>query len=184
MCQYLSKDQKAQKGQFVKVHYTGKLDNGDVFDSSEGKDGEPLVFQVGMGMVVPGFDNAVLGMELNEEKNVHLDVKDAYGERQEDLVKEVPRKHFKADGLKEGMNIVLSTGDGHQFPAHVVKISKDTITLDMNHPLAGKALNFHLKLIEISDTAPEGFGACDCGCSHCGDDDCGGNCDDESHHHH
>jgi peptidylprolyl isomerase len=140
-----------KSGDKVKVDYTGTLDDGKVFDSStHGDHSHPLEFEVGAKQVIPGFENALIGMKVGEEKTVRLESKDAYGEPQAELVKTLPRKILPADmEPKEGMMIGLGTPDGHQFPATITEVGADTINVDMNHPLAGKALNFKLKLVEI-----------------------------------
>lgn len=137
-----------EKGNKVKIEYTGTLEDGTVFDSSE-KHGQPLEFEAGTGLVIPGFDNAILGMEKGEEKDVKIKPEEGYGERREELVKDVPKDKLpKEVEPKEGMMLVMATPDGHKIPTKIVKIGDTTITLDMNHPLAGKTLNFKIKVVE------------------------------------
>lgn len=136
-----------KKGDKVKVHYTGTLDDGTVFDSSE-KHGQPLEFEVGAGMVIKGFDDALIGMEPGKEKEIHIDVKEAYGDPNPQLVQQVPKEKIPAEA-KEGSTLIMGLPNGQQMPAKVIKIKADTATLDLNHPLAGNALNFKLKLVEI-----------------------------------
>jgi peptidylprolyl isomerase len=138
-----------KKGDTVKVEYEGKLDDGTVFDSSK-KHGQPLEFEAGAGKVIPGFDNAVIGMEEGEEKTVKIDVKDAYGERNDQLVKEVPRTQMPEGDIKEGMMLGVGLPNGQQVPATISKVEAETVTLDLNHPLAGKNLTFEIKVIGIS----------------------------------
>ena len=139
---------KAKKGSKVKVEYTGKFEDGTIFDSSKNH-GQPLEFEVGAGMVVPGFDNAVLGMEKGEEKEVTIPAKEAYGEHTDELVKDVP-KNKMPEGVEEGMVLGMSLPNGHQIPARVVQVTDSHVKIDLNHPLAGKTLIFEIKLVEIS----------------------------------
>jgi peptidylprolyl isomerase len=138
-----------KQGDTVHVHYKGTLDDGTVFDSSEGRD--PLTFTVGQGQVVPGFENAVMGMAQGEEKQARLESHDAYGERRDDLVLDVPREQ-----LPEGMEVDVGTPlqlqqpDGTPVPVTVAALTEETVTLDANHPLAGEALTFNLTVVEIA----------------------------------
>jgi FKBP-type peptidyl-prolyl cis-trans isomerase 2 len=140
---------KIEKGNKVKVHYTGTLDDGTKFDSSEGR--EPLEFTVGENKVIPGFENALIGMEKGEEKDIKLLSKDAYGESNPMMVQEVPKTNLPANlEVKEGMMLMLKTPDGQQLPAKVIENKETSIMIDLNHPLAGKDLNFHLKVEEVN----------------------------------
>ena len=132
----------------VALHYTGTLSNGETFDSSEGRD--PLSFEVGSGQVIPGFDKAVRGMKVDESKKFTIPSAEAYGEPNEELVYEVPRVSIPAE-LKphEGQRLVSNLEDGRQIPVTVTKVAEDTITLDANHPLAGKDLTFDIKIVSI-----------------------------------
>ncbi len=137
-----------KKGDTAVIEYEGKLDDGQIFDSSKGKD--PLEFEVGSGKVIKGFDDAVIGMEKGEEKEVKIEPKNAYGERKEDLVKDVPKKAIPENiELKEGVVLLLKTPDGHQIGAKVKEVKDDTVLIDLNHPLAGQNLNFKIKLVDI-----------------------------------
>jgi peptidylprolyl isomerase len=139
---------KVENGDKVKVHYTGKLDSGEVFDSSEGKD--PLEFTAGEKQVIKGFDDAVVGMEKGEEKDIKIECAEAYGEPKQELVQSVPKEHLPANiEAKEGTSLLIQTPQGQKLPAKVVAVEKDIIKLDLNHPLAGKALNFKLKIEDI-----------------------------------
>ncbi len=138
-----------EKGNKLKVEYTGLLDDGTVFDSSE-KHNKPLEFEAGAGMVIKGFDDAVLGMELNEEKEVKISSKDAYGEKRDELVIKMPVENIPKDqDIKKGMMLIMGTPEGQQMPAVVLDIDNKDVTLDLNHPLAGKNLTFKLKLVSI-----------------------------------
>ncbi len=135
------------EGNKVKVHYTGTFEDGSVFDSSEGKD--PIEFTVGEHKVVKGFENAVIGMEKDQEKEIKIQPEDAYGPRHEQLVKEVPKTMVPpGQEVKIGMVLGLQSQDGHKLMAKVLEITDDKLKLDLNHPLAGKVLNFKIKLID------------------------------------
>jgi FKBP-type peptidyl-prolyl cis-trans isomerase 2 len=141
--------QKAKKGDKVKVDYTGKFDDGTVFDTSEGK--QPLEFELGSGMIIKGFDNAVVGMNQGEEKNIELQPAEAYGDHNPALVKKIPRERLPQNHEpKPGMFLALKTPDGKQFPAKITEVTDKEVTIDLNHPLAGKKLNFAIKLVSIS----------------------------------
>jgi FKBP-type peptidyl-prolyl cis-trans isomerase 2 len=138
-----------KKGDKVKVEYTGKLDDGTVFDSTEKQGGEPLEFEVGGGQIIPGFDKAVMGMEKGEEKEVHIKSSDAYGEHKEEMVKQLPNQGLPKEA-KVGSVLGINLPTGQQVPAKVVKIDEKTVTIDLNHPLAGKDLTFHLKVVDYN----------------------------------
>lgn len=138
---------KAQAGDTVRVHYTGSLEDGSVFDSSRGRD--PLEFTLGEGRVIAGFDEAVTGMAPGEERTVTVPADHAYGDRRDELVFAVPRGQFP-DGMEPavGLEVQLSQG-GQRAVARIAEVSDETVTLDANHPLAGKDLTFDLELVEI-----------------------------------
>ena len=138
-----------KSGDTVKVHYIGKLDNGDVFDSSEGA--EPLAFTVGAGEVIPGFDQALMGMQVGETKDVVIEPEHAYGNRIEELVQTIDRTQFNLGGAEPevGMHIEMRTPDG-SIPLTITELTDSTITLDANHLLAGERLHFSLRLVEIA----------------------------------
>lgn len=138
-----------KSGDAVKVHYTGKLNTGDVFDSSEGA--EPLAFTVGAGEVIPGFDQAMLGMQIGETKDVVIDPEQAYGNRIEELVQTIDRNQFNlGDAEPEiGMHIEMRTPQG-SIPLTITELTDSTVTLDANHLLAGETLHFSLTLVEIA----------------------------------
>ena len=138
-----------ESGKTVKVEYRGTFDDGQEFDSSE-RHGQPLEFVVGSKQVVPGFDAAVASMELNEEKDVVLEPKDAYGERNDQLIHDVKRDQLPQDAEpKVGMMLMMHHENGMQFPAQIVEVSDDSVKIDLNRPLAGKTLHFHIKVVEI-----------------------------------
>ncbi|WP_243372037.1 peptidylprolyl isomerase [Geotalea sp. SG265] len=146
---------QAKKGDRVKVHYTGKLDDGSVFDSSECGDSDcdcsaPLQFTVGAGEVIPGFDQAVEGMAINETRSVHIPVAEAYGERIEEMVAQVPRSELPADMVPEvGQQLEVTQEDGNAFQVVITEVTDNQVTIDANHPLAGRDLNFDIRLVEI-----------------------------------
>ncbi len=138
----------AKQGDTVQVHYTGTLEDGTVFDSSEGR--EPLSFTLGEGQVIPGFEAAALGMEVGETKQARIEVGEAYGERRDDLLLEVPREQLP-DGLEVevGTPLQLQQPDGRAVPVTVSELDEQQVTLDANHPLAGQPLTFELTLVDI-----------------------------------
>ena len=138
----------AQIGNRVRVHYTGRLDDGEVFDSSEG--GTPLSFTVGNGQVIPGFENGVIGMAPGDTRTVHILCADAYGEHREDGVLQVPRGEFPPDmPLEVGTSVQGQQSSGQTVNFTIMAVSDETVTLDANHPLAGKDLTFDLTLVSI-----------------------------------
>lgn len=138
---------QAQAGDTVRVHYTGRLDDGVVFDSSQGSD--PLEFTLGEGQVIAGFDRAVTGMSPGETQTVTIPVSDAYGERREEMVQTVGREQFPAHVEPEvGQRFQVSNGQ-QMAVVTVTEVSADGVTLDGNHPLAGQDLTFELSLVEI-----------------------------------
>lgn len=138
----------SNEGKKVKVHYTGTLDDGTKFDSSYDRN-QPLEFTCMAGQMIPGFDRAVKDMEVGQKLTVHLEPKDAYGERRDDAVQTIALSSMPgAETLKAGEKIVLSDPMGNRFPALVSEVTDTEITFDMNHELAGKALNFEIELLE------------------------------------
>ncbi len=139
---------KVKAGDKVRVHYTGTLENGEVFDSS--RDREPLEFTVGAGMVISGFDNAVLDMKAGDSTTVKLPPEEAYGEARKEMVMPMQRSQVPANIVPEvGMQVMLQAEGGHQVPAVITEVNENTIILDANPPLAGKTLNFDIELVEI-----------------------------------
>jgi len=139
---------QAKSGDTVRVNYTGRLDDGTIFDTS--MDGEPLEFKIGDGQIIPDFEEAVIGMRPGESKTVKILSKRAYGTRQEDLVIVVNRKEIPPNiKPKVDQQLRLTHPDGHSFIVVVTDITEDTVTLDANHPLAGNDLTFDIQLVEI-----------------------------------
>ncbi|MDX1674017.1 MAG: peptidylprolyl isomerase [Longimicrobiales bacterium] len=140
--------QTAEKGDTVAVHYTGKLEDGEVFDSS--RDRDPLEFEVGSGQVIPGFDRAVEGLEVGESREVTLQPEEGYGEPREDLVVDVDRSQFPDESEPEvGRQVQVQVAPGQNRIATITGIEEETVTLDLNHPLAGKPLTFDVELVDI-----------------------------------
>lgn len=139
---------QAKSGDTVKIHYTGTLDDGTEFDSSKGR--EPLEFELGSGQVIPGFDQAVDGMAVGDRKTVAIPAAEAYGERQDDMVQDVPRSALPPEMEPEvGMALGARSQDGAEMRLTVTAVGEETITVDGNHPLAGKDLNFDLELVSV-----------------------------------
>ncbi|NVJ46536.1 MAG: peptidylprolyl isomerase [Cytophagia bacterium] len=139
---------KAKAGDSVKVHYTGKLKDGTVFDSSEGR--EPLAFEVGAGQMIKGFDAAVNGMEIGDTKTAEIPAAEAYGESRQDLIFDVPKSNLPEDLKPEvGQQLAMTQPNGQQVPVTVAKVEEDKVVIDANHQLAGKDLIFDIELVEI-----------------------------------
>ena len=153
-----------EKGQFVKLHYTGTFDDGEVFDSSQGC--KPFEVQVGAGQVIKGFDDALMGMALNEKKTFTVKAAEAFGERDDNL-----KQEFSRADLPQGFNpqvgevLMLENAQCGEIPGTVHQVDADKVVVDLNHPLAGKNLTFNIEVLEIADQASPS--ACGCGCS-CG----------------
>ena len=138
----------AKSGDTVRIHYTGTLGDGTQFDSSAGRD--PLEFALGGGQVIPGFDSAVTGMSVGAQKTVTIDPDDAYGQRHDQLVQQVPRDTLPEDiDPAVGMQLQSQSPDGQIMNLVIVEIAEESITLDANHPLSGQALTFAIELVEI-----------------------------------
>jgi peptidylprolyl isomerase len=139
---------QAKNGDTVQVNYTGKLADGTVFDSSIGR--EPLEFTLGAGQVIPGFEKAVFGMKVGEKKTVTIPVDEAYGPHRDDLVAEVPREKLPSDLTPEvGQQLGVKRSDGGTSIVTITSVSDNTVTIDANHPLAGKDLTFEIELVKI-----------------------------------
>jgi len=139
---------QVKNGDTVKVHYTGKLVNGEQFDSSAGR--EPLEFTVGAGMMIKGFDAALPGMAVGDKKTVNIPAAEAYGEKDPEAVIPFPKENVPADmKLEPGMQLTLTNQQGQPFPVVVTEIQDDVILLDANHFLAGEELVFDIELVEI-----------------------------------
>lgn len=145
--------QQVKTGDKVKVHYHGRLTNGETFDSSEGR--SPLEFEVGGGMVIKGFDDGVSGMTVGEKKTINIPVDEAYGAANPDMLIEMPKDRFPKDmEIEIGMPLSMNNGSGQNFQVVVSEIKEELVILDANHPLAGQALIFDLELVEIVGAKP------------------------------
>ncbi|PMB42668.1 peptidylprolyl isomerase [Fischerella thermalis CCMEE 5205] len=140
---------QAKLGDTVKVHYTGKLDDGTVFDTSVER--EPLQFSIGEGLVIPGFEQAVVGMTPGESKRTNIPADEAYGPYRPELVMVVDKGRIPTDvSVEVGQMLQISQSNGQAIPVVVTEVSDSQITLDANHPLAGQELIFDIQLIQIN----------------------------------
>lgn len=140
-----------KKGDRVKLEYVGSLEDGTVFDSSD-KHEEAFEFTVGNGQLIKGFDDAVIGMKIGGEKEIKIQPDDAYGQHNPELVKEMPKDCFPQDQeINSGMMFMINLQDGRQIPALITVVTDETVTIDVNHPLAGKILIFKIKIIDVID---------------------------------
>ncbi|MEX2347293.1 MAG: peptidylprolyl isomerase [Balneolaceae bacterium] len=140
---------KVKDGDTVKVHYTGTLEDGAVFDTSEER--EPLEFTLGQGQLIPGFEKAVIGMDEGESTTVEIPSEEAYGEAREDLVITVPKDQLPEDVEPQiGMQLQVNQPDGQPIPVRITEVGDAELTLDANHPLAGKDLKFKIELVEVA----------------------------------
>ena len=136
-----------EAGKTVKVHYKGTLDDGTVFDSSEGRD--PIEFEIGGGVVIPGFEAGIASMAVGETKSVDIPCVEAYGEMNDEMVGQIPRADLPEDIEPEvGMVLSMQSPEG-EMPVRIIAVDDEQLTLDANHPLAGKDLKFELTLVEI-----------------------------------
>jgi FKBP-type peptidyl-prolyl cis-trans isomerase 2 len=139
---------EVKAGDTVSIHYKGTLDDGSVFDSSEGRD--PLQFTVGSGQIIPGLDKALPGMAVGDEKTVNVVSAEAYGAKDPNATQPVPRDQFPPDiPLEIGTQLQVQTPNGQMMTVSIVEVDDDNVTLDANHPLAGKDLTFAITLVAI-----------------------------------
>ena len=135
----------------VKVNYTGKLVDGQIFDTSEGR--EPIEFTLGQGQIIPGFEKGLIDMKIKEKKTITIPKEEAYGLVNDTLIQEVQKSELPQDmAPKVGMGLVSKTPDGQEMNLMVVEVKEETIIIDGNHPLAGKDLVFDLEVLEIKET--------------------------------
>lgn len=140
---------QVKSGDTVSIHYTGTLEDGTEFDSSAGRD--PLEFTVGTGQVIEGFDKAVEGMQVGDKKTVDIEPEQAYGPRQDQMIQEVPKSALPPNIQPEvGMGLQAKNQEGQNIRLTVTDVGEETITVDANHPLAGKALRFEIELMNIA----------------------------------
>ncbi len=141
---------QAKNGDVVKVHYTGKLTSGEMFDSSAGR--EPFEFTVGAGMMIKGFDAAIPGMSVGDKKTINIPAIEGYGEKDPNAMIEFPKENIPPDmKLEPGMELTLSNQQGQPVPVKVVEVKDDVVVLDANHFLAGQDLVFDVELVEIGE---------------------------------
>lgn len=139
---------KAKNGDTVKVHYTGTLEDGTVFDTSVER--EPLEFTLGQGQLIPGFEQAVIGMKVGDLKTINIPADQAYGPHRDDLILLIERGQLPEDlDPKVGQHLQMMQADGSSITVIIIEISETTATIDANHPLAGKNLTFEIELVEI-----------------------------------
>ena len=139
---------QAKSGDSVQVHYTGRLNDGSVFDTSDGRD--PLKLTLGEGQVIPGFNDAIIDMTIGDKKTVDIPVDQAYGPSQDDLVMPVPRDQFPPDITPEvGQQLQVGGPNGELMVVTVTDVKEDIVTLDANPPLAGEDLTFDIELVAI-----------------------------------
>ncbi|MHA2391716.1 MAG: FKBP-type peptidyl-prolyl cis-trans isomerase [Promethearchaeota archaeon] len=154
-----------KRGEWIKVEYEGTLDDGGIFDSTDLNGGAPLKFQVGMGQLIKGFDESVVDKNVGEEYTIRLEPSEAYGEYKEGMTQKVPRIQFpKGVDLQPGLMLMVMGPQG-QMPASIKSVEENEVTIDLNHPMAGKVLNFKIKIVE-TNCEPDPPSACGCGCGH------------------
>ncbi|MFO7963696.1 MAG: peptidylprolyl isomerase [Desulfobacterales bacterium] len=153
--------EKVANEAYVSVEYTGTLENGEVFDSSSGR--PPLEVKMGAGQVIKGFEEALMGMTINEKKKITIEPEDAYGQRDDSLLHDFPRSNVPPEvDPKKGQIVGLQTPDGQQVPAQVISVDEEKVILDLNHPLAGQALTFDIEVVGISETPTQQSGCAGC----------------------
>ncbi len=163
--------ENVKNGLFVSVDYKGTLQNGDVFDTSEGR--QPLEVQIGAGQLIKGFEKALMGMALNEKKKFTLDPEDAYGQRDEGLTRSFSKSEIPPSlNLEVGQTVALQSPQGQSIPAKVTQVDDESVSVDLNHPLAGETLTFDIEVVAISDAPTQMPAGCGTGC----DCDSGCNC--------
>ena len=162
--------EKVKNGMFVSVDYKGSLQNGEVFDTSYGR--QPLEIQMGGGQLIKGFEKELLGMAVNEKKMFTIEPEEAYGKRDENLTQSFARSDVPPEMTpRVGMTVGVRTPEGHQVPARITHVDDEKLTLDLNHPLAGETLTFEIEVIGVSSTPTQSPSACGSGC------DCSSGCE-------
>lgn len=140
-----------KRGDTIKLHYTAKFENGITFDTSIGQ--EPVEFEVGSGQVIEGVDNGVIGLETGEKKELTIVPEKAYGPHQNELIRRAPKEILGSQPVQKGEIIQLQTVDGEIIPAQIVDVDNESVTFDLNHPLAGKVLKFEIEVVNIKKAA-------------------------------
>ncbi len=144
---------QAKQGDVIRVHYTGRLEDGTQFDSS--MDSDPIEFTVGNGDLIAGFENGVVGMEVGEKKTITIPPDQAYGDRQDTLIAEINKSDFPSEITPEiGLPLQVQHPDGNQINVIIIEMTENTVTIDANPPLAGETLIFDLELVEIISACP------------------------------
>ena len=156
---------KVENGLFVSVEYKGTLGNGEVFDTSQGT--RPLEVKMGAGRLIKGFENALMGMSLNEKKTFTLQPEEAYGNRDEELKTSIPRKEIPPGANPQvGQTVTLTSPEGQQIPGRIAEVNEKAVTIDLNHPLAGESLTFEVEVVGINNepahAEPGCSPSCDC----------------------
>ncbi len=147
--------QQVEKNTVVSFHYTLRDgETGDVLESSRDS-GQPIVFMVGAGEIIPGLENRMLGMKVGETKSIEVPPEEAYGPKDPNLIQKAPREYFQNVPLEKGLPLQAQTPEGHTIHMVVVDFDEDTVTVDMNHPLAGKVLIFDVEVLSVQEASPE-----------------------------
>ena len=155
--------EKVESGHFVNVHYKGTLQNGEVFDSSEGR--HSLEVEMGAGQIISGFEEALMGMSLNEKKVFTLAPEDAFGQKDESRIHSFPREDVSAEVNPEvGQTVAISLQGGRQVPGIITEVDDEKVVVDLNHPLAGQTLTFDIEVVGISATATQDPAECSSSC--------------------
>jgi len=155
---------KVENGSFVSVEYKGTFGDGQVFDTSQ--ETRPLEVEIGAGRLIKGFEEALVGMSLNEKKTFTLKPSEAYGDRDEELKTSIPRNQVPPSADPQvGQTVTLTSPEGQEIPGRISEVNDDAVTIDLNHPLAGKSLTFEVKVVGISEEPTRTAGCpstCDC----------------------
>jgi peptidylprolyl isomerase len=169
--------EKVENGLYVQVEYHGTLTDGQVFDSSRGR--QPLEVKMGCGQLIQGFENALMGMSVNEKKTVTLTPEEAYGHRDEDRKRSFSKAEIPPQmNPQVGQTVGLSAPNGQQVPATITEVTNEAVTVDLNHPLAGETLVFDIQVLGITETPTQEAPTCGCDCgSGASDSDSGCACD-------
>jgi peptidylprolyl isomerase len=169
-----------ENGMYVSVDYKGTLDNGNVFDTSQGR--QPLEVHMGSGQLLGGFESQLIGMSVNEKKVFSLSPENAYGMRDDSLIHAFPIKEVPPEmDPEEGQTVALTTPDGRQIPARIVKVDDQEVKVDLNHPLAGQRLTFEIEVVGISETPTQTHEGCGSGCNCSGGGNEGHGCSSGCH---
>ena len=153
-------------GDIIKVQYEGSLEDGTVFDSTE-LNGEPLIFEVGAGNIIQGFENSVIGKAVGKEFDIKIQPSEAYGDRNPQFIKNVPKSEFPENiDPKPGMILQISGPHGEMKLALIAQVEENEIKIDMNHPMSGLVLNFKIKILEVGCELPKHTHGESCGCGH------------------